>query len=85
MANRWKFQFMISSEITVNHLIDILIKKIASSKSLKLLRLTTDNKLNVAIHIRNLCKMASAKLKGLGRIRDRLSIPHALYNSTSTL
>ena len=52
-------------------------------KSLKLLGLTIDNKLNFGIHINNICKVASAKIKGLGRIRSRLNLSQAklLYNS----
>ena len=46
-------------------------------KSVKLLGLTTDNKLNFRIHIN---KVASAKIKGLGRIRNR-SQAKILYNS----
>ena len=35
------------------------------------------------IHINNICKVASAKIKGLGRIRNRLNLSQAkiLYNS----
>ena len=38
----WKIQFMILNNTTVNHLIEILDKKIALSKLLKLLGLTID-------------------------------------------
>ena len=50
---------------------------------MKLLGLTIDNKLNFGIHINNICKVASAKIKGLGRIRNRLNLSQAkiLYNS----
>ena len=50
---------------------------------MKLLGLTIDNKLNFEIHINNICKVASAKIKGLGRIRNRLNLSQAkiLYNS----
>ena len=50
---------------------------------MKLLGLTIDNKLNFRIHINNICKVASAKIKGLGRIRNRLNLLQAkiLYNS----
>ena len=56
MANPGKFQFMLLSKTVVNHLIEILNEKIASSKSVKLSRLTINNKLNFAIHISNLFK-----------------------------
>ena len=50
---------------------------------MKLLSLTVDNKLNFGIYISNICKVASAKTKGLGRIRSRLNLSQArvLYNS----
>ena len=50
---------------------------------MKLLGLTIDNTLNFRIHINNICKVASAKIKGLGRIRNRLNLSQAkiLYNS----
>ena len=55
---------------------------IESSKSVKILRLTIDNKLNFGIHINNIRKVASAKIKGLGRKRSRLNLSQAkiLYN-----
>ena len=39
--------------------------------------------MNFGIHINNTCKVASAKIKGLGRIRSRLNLSQAniLYNS----
>ena len=54
-------------------------KTIESSKSAKLL---TDIKLNFLVHINNMYKVASAKIKGLGRIRDGLNLSQAkiLYN-----
>lgn len=84
MANPGIFQFMILSKIKGNHLIEIPNKKIASSKTEKLLRLTTDSKLNFDIHISNLYKVASTKLKDLGMIRNTLSMSQAkvLYNSS---
>ena len=69
MANPGKFQFMILSKNTINKSIVIGNKTIESSKSMKLLRLTIDNKLKFGIHINNICRVASAKIKGLGRIR----------------
>ena len=83
MANPGKFQFMILSKNTINKSIVIGNKTIESSKSVKLLGLTIDNKLNFGIHINNICKVASAKIKGLGRIRNRLNLSQAkiLYNS----
>ena len=83
MANPGKFQFMILSKNTINKLIVIDNKTIESSKSVKVLGLTIDNKLNFGIHINNICNVASAKIKGLGRIRNRLNLSQAkiLYNS----
>ena len=83
MANPGKFQFMILSKNKINKSIVINNKTIESSKSVKLLGLTTDNKLNFGIHINNICKVAGAKIKGLGRIRCRLNLSQAkiLYNS----
>ena len=77
MANPEKFQFMILSKNTTNKSIVINNKTIESSKSVKLLKLTIDNKLNFGIHINNICKVASAKIKGLGRIRSRLNLSQA--------
>ena len=74
MANPGKFQFMILSKNTINKSIVIDNKTIESSKSVKLLGLITDNKLNFGIHINNICKVADAKIKGLGRIRNRLNL-----------
>ena len=72
---------MILSKNTVNHSIEILVLKIDSSNSVKLLGLVIGNKLNFNIHINGV--VTSAKLKGLGRIRDRLNVSQArmLYNS----
>ena len=81
MANPGKFQFMILSKNTINKSIVIGNKTIESSKSVKLLGLTIDNKLNFGIHINNICKVTSAKIKGLGRIRNRLNLSQA-KNST---
>ena len=83
MANPGKFQFMILSKNTINKSIVINNKTIESSKSVKLLGLTIDNKLNFGIHINNICKVASAKIKGLGKIRGRLNLSQAkfLFNS----
>ena len=82
MANPGKFQFMILSKNTINKSIVIGNKTIESSKSVKLLGLTIYNKLNFGIHINNICKVASAKIKGLGRIRNRINLSQAkiLYN-----
>ena len=72
---------MILSKNTVNHSIEILVLKIDSSNSVKLLGLVIGNKLNFNIQINGV--VTSAKLKGLGRIRDRLNVSQArmLYNS----
>ena len=62
------------SKTTVNHSIEILDKMIASSRSVKLLGLTSGNKLIFDIHINDICYfirlMANAKLKGLRRIHN---------------
>ena len=83
MANPGKFQFIILSKNLINKLFVIDNKTIKSSKSVKLLGLTIDNKLNFGININSICKVASAKIKGLGRIRNRLSLLQAkiLYDS----
>ena len=65
MANPEKFQYMVLSKNTINKSIAINNKTNESSKSLKLLGLTIDNKLNYGIHINNVCKVASAKIKFL--------------------
>ena len=62
VGNPGLFEFMILSKTTINHSIEILDKKVTLSKSVKLVRLTIDNKLNFDIHINDLCKVASAKL-----------------------
>lgn len=80
-----QFQFIILSQNTVNHLIEILNKKIAPSRSVKLLEVgvNIDNQLNVDIHIKKLWKVVNAKLKGLGTVTKILSILQAkeIYNS----
>ena len=83
MAITVKFKFMILSKNKINKSIAIDNKTIESSKSVKLLGLTIDKKLNSGIHINNICKVTGAKIKGLGRIRNRLNLSQAkiLYNS----
>ena len=83
MDNPGKFQFMILSKNTINKSIVINNKTIESSKSVKLLGLTIDNKLNFGIHINDICKVASTKIKCFGRIRSRVNLSQAkiLYNS----
>ena len=83
MANPGKFQFMILSKNTINQSIVINNKTIESLKSVKLLGLTIDNKLNFGIHMNNICKVASAKNKRSERIRSRLNLSQTkiLYNS----
>ena len=54
MANTGKFQVMILSKNTINKSIVIDNKTVESSKSLKLLGLTIDNKLNFGFHINNI-------------------------------
>ena len=84
MANPGKFQFIILSKNTINKSIVTNNKTIESLKSVKLLGLTFDNKLNFGIHINNICKTASVKIKGFGRIRNRLNFSKtSAYNKTS--
>ena len=52
-------------------------KTIESSKSVKLLEFTIDNKLNFGIHINDIYKLVSNKIKGLGRIKNRLNSAQA--------
>lgn len=52
-------------------------EKNVSPKSVKLLGLTFDTKLNFDIHMNNLYKVSRTKLKGLTRIRNKLSRPQA--------
>ena len=73
MANPGKFQIMILSKNTISQLIVINNKTIELPNSVKLVGLTHDNKLNFGIHI-NKCKVASAKIKGLERIRNSLNL-----------
>ena len=61
---------MILNKNTINQSVVINNKRIESSKLVKLICVTIDNKLNFGIHINNICKVASAKIKGLGRIRS---------------
>ena len=77
MAQPGKFKFMILSKTLVNHSTEILVLKIASSKSVNRLELTIDNELSFDIRIKDLCKVASAKLKGLGNIQSSLTILQA--------
>ena len=50
---------------------------------MKLLGLTIDNKLNFEIHINNIWKVASSKIKDSGRVRNRLNLSQTkiLYNA----
>ena len=68
---------MILSKDTINKSIVINNKTTESLKSVKLLVLTIDNKFNFEIHINSICKAASAKIKGLGRIRNRINLLQA--------
>ena len=70
MANPGKVHFMILSKNTSNKSIVKNNKTIQSSKSVKLLELTIDSTLNFGIHINDICKVSSKKIKGLGRIRN---------------
>ena len=74
MANSGNFQSIILSKDTVNKSLVINNKTFESSKSVRLLGLTIDNKLNFRIHINNVCKVASEKIKGLGRTKFRIEI-----------
>ena len=62
---------MILTKSSINKSIVKNNKMIELSKSVKLLSLKVDTKLNFGIHIINICKAASTKIKGLGRIRSR--------------
>ena len=73
-ANPGKVQLMFLSKYTINKSILLNNKTIESSKSVKLLSLTIDNKLNFRILINNICKVASAKIKSSGRIRNILNL-----------
>ena len=76
-VNPGKVQLMFLSKYTINKSILLNNKTIESSKSVKLLWLTIDNKLNFRILINNICKVASAKIKGSGRIRNILNLSQA--------
>ena len=69
MANPGKVHFMILSKNTSNKSIVKNNKTIQSSKSVKL-ELTIDSTLNFGIHINDIYKVSSKKIKGLGRIRN---------------
>ena len=45
--------------------------------------LIIDNKMNFGININIICKVARAKVKGLGRIRIRLNLPNTKFYITS--
>ena len=83
MGNSRKFQFMILSKYTINKSIVINNKTIKLSRSMKLLGLAIDNKLNFGIHINNICKVTSTKIKHSRRSRNRLNLSQGkvLYNS----
>ena len=83
MANPGKFQFVMLSKNTTNKSILTDNRTIESAKSVKLLRLTIDDKLNFEIDINGLCKGATVKIESLGRIRNRLNLLQAkiLQNS----
>ena len=77
MDNPIKFQFMILSKNKINQWIVINYKMTESSKFVKPLGLTINNKFNFGIHINNICKVTKVKIKSLGRIRSRLNLSHA--------
>ena len=74
MANLEKFQFVILSKSKINKSIVINNKKFESSKSVKLFELTIDNKLNSGIDVNNRSNVTSAKIEGLGKLRNRLNL-----------
>ena len=82
MANPGKFQFMLlGNKQSMN--LEISEVKLKPAKSVKLLGLDIDHKLKFDSHISTICKIASAKIKSLSRIRNALDENQArlLYNS----
>ena len=82
MANPGKFQFMLlGNKLSMN--LEISEVKLKPAKSAKLLGLDIDHKLKFDSHISTICKIASAKIKSLSRIRNALDEKQAklLYNS----
>ena len=77
MANPGQFQFMLLGKNTKYQTLQIQNNTLKSFQSVKLLGLTIDKNLKFDTHIDNLCKTASAKIKSLGRIRNRLNLTQA--------
>ena len=82
MRNPGKFQYILVG----NHKplkLEIEGFQLTSAKSVNLLGITIDHNLTFNTHISNICKMTSAKVKSLSRIRNALDEDQAklLYNS----
>ena len=71
-SNNDKCHLIISSQDEVS--IQIGRDKIVNEKSVKLLGVTIDQKLNFSEHVENLCRKASMKLHALARVSKYMSI-----------
>ena len=81
-ANPEKFQFMVlGDKHSKQYKLKISGSTIYSPKSVKLLGITIDKKLNFNCHIENICNAASYKLSALQRIRKYVTTEHAKRKS----
>ena len=71
-ANAYKCHFLITTNEERN--ISIGRDKIQNSKSEKLLRVTTDDKLSFTVHVHKICDGASQKLNALARLSSFMSL-----------
>ena len=82
ISNPRKFQYMLLCKSKPLK-IEIVGFQLESAKSVNLLGMTFDHNSTFDMHMSNVCKMASAKVKSLCRIRNALDEKQAklLYNS----
>ena len=78
VANPTKFKLMFLGMDDENLVFYINNKSITPSKYVKLLGITIDNELKFDVHINNICKQASSKIRCLHRIRKFLGESQAL-------
>ena len=80
-ANPCKFQIMFLGSKIHNRKITFAIenKQIKCKREVKLLGITTDEKLTFRKHVANICSLANNRLRALTRIRRFLSMEQTKY------
>ena len=83
MANPGKFQIMFLESNIDNRKITFMTEsnRVKSRSEVKLLNITTDDKLSFTTHIENSCSTASNYLRALARIHKSISFEQAKYLS----